>query len=115
MLEDFLDHDVIFRADTDQRHTKLRRQALRLLLADLRLINQIDLGLDQNGCDLFATLVVNGISPAPHRLKTVSIIRREGQYACRSAPIVAPRQRIELFLTCRIPDMKGDLLTIYYH
>ena len=115
MLEDFLNHDVIFGADADQRHTKLRRQALRLLLADLRLINQIDLSLDQNGCDLFPTLVVDSISPAAHRFKTVSIVRREGQYACRSAPIVAPRKCIELFLTCRIPDMKGDLFTIYYH
>ena len=115
MLEDFLDHDIVFGADTDQWHTKLRRQALRLLFADLRLIDQVDLSLDKNGCDLLPTFVVDGISPFPHRFKTVSIIRSEGQYACRSTPVVAPRQRIELFLTCRIPDMKSDLFTIYYH
>ena len=110
MKGDF-DHDVIFGADANQRHTKLRRQALCLLLADLRLINQINLGLNQNCCNLFSALVVDGVSPAPHRFKTVSIVSREGQYACRGAPVVAPRKRIKLFLTCRIPDMKGDLFT----
>ena len=80
MLKDFLNHNVIFATDSNQRDTELSRKSFSFQLIDLSLIDKVNLRLDQHSLN-FTTFIHYGIAPFSDSFETVSIVRSEGKDA----------------------------------
>jgi hypothetical protein len=104
MLKNLINVDVVLRTGSEKRNLKFLAESFCFLLGHDRLIYEVDLVLDQYHRD-FTALIVDRQLPLFDVLEAVPVSSREAEDASVCPFVVASRDRVELLLASRVPEI----------